>query len=325
MTKTIKIFLVVLILAASFVVFRIFFLFSNRLDTAVAVNDPVKVEYDESNDYDHDGLSNTDEAYWNTDPFKADTDGDGFLDGEEVLSKHDPMDSGPEDSFEEKSKIFTSNFTKGLSGLVVAGLAAGDLKRSADDKTFDDAVEKISLAAIYDALDVLENISLKDENFNIVEATLENQQNYVNKVSEITEDGLIKIFFGQPEEISRFFINTADEPPEYYEIKIKNAFLDHASKFQKGYDSLYEYPVPKNWIDTHKEGLLLLKKLEMHYRSIALSSDDPLKMMVVLGNLQTIYIETQPFLEKMTRQIKSNNLAVPNGNLLNTANGLYNL
>ena len=114
MTTQIKFFLVVLILAASFVVFRIFFLFSNRLDTAVAVNDPVKVEYDESNDYDHDGLSNTDEAYWNTDPFKADTDGDGFLDGEEVLSKHDPMDSGPEDSFEEKSKIFTSNLTESL-------------------------------------------------------------------------------------------------------------------------------------------------------------------------------------------------------------------
>ena len=47
-------------------------------DGGYQVEDLGNFQYDESDDYDHDGLSNTEEAYWNTDPFNSDTDEDGF-------------------------------------------------------------------------------------------------------------------------------------------------------------------------------------------------------------------------------------------------------
>ncbi|MDD5527357.1 MAG: hypothetical protein PHO56_00030 [Patescibacteria group bacterium] len=45
-------------------------------------------------DSDNDGLSDAEEAIFGTDPNKADTDGDGYLDGAEVLSLYDPAGPG---------------------------------------------------------------------------------------------------------------------------------------------------------------------------------------------------------------------------------------
>ncbi len=48
-------------------------------------------------DGDNDGLSDYDEVnLYNTDPFSADTDGDGFIDSTEILSGYDPLSSKPE-------------------------------------------------------------------------------------------------------------------------------------------------------------------------------------------------------------------------------------
>ena len=45
-------------------------------------------------DYDHDGLTTTEEAALGTDPHIADTDGDGVADGEEATSGSDPLNGG---------------------------------------------------------------------------------------------------------------------------------------------------------------------------------------------------------------------------------------
>jgi hypothetical protein len=45
-------------------------------------------------DSDHDGLTDTEEAVFGTDPNKPDTDGDGYSDGAEVLGLYDPIGSG---------------------------------------------------------------------------------------------------------------------------------------------------------------------------------------------------------------------------------------
>jgi hypothetical protein len=47
---------------------------------------------EENVDPDGDGLSNSEEAEYGTDPNNADTDGDGFNDGAEVAAATDPLD-----------------------------------------------------------------------------------------------------------------------------------------------------------------------------------------------------------------------------------------
>lgn len=49
-------------------------------------------------DGDADGLTNAEEAYYRTDPNKADTDGDGFTDSQEVRAGYDPLGPGKLDS-----------------------------------------------------------------------------------------------------------------------------------------------------------------------------------------------------------------------------------
>ncbi len=52
---------------------------------------------DPTGDSDNDGLNNADERIWGTDANNADSDGDGFLDGQEVTAGHNPSIAGPND------------------------------------------------------------------------------------------------------------------------------------------------------------------------------------------------------------------------------------
>lgn len=52
---------------------------------------------DPTGDSDSDGLSNTDEKIWGTNPTLSDSDGDGFKDGEEVQKNHNPTIASPND------------------------------------------------------------------------------------------------------------------------------------------------------------------------------------------------------------------------------------
>lgn len=53
---------------------------------------------DPTADDDGDGLNNADEAIWGTDRNNSDTDGDGFLDGQEVTAGHNPTIPAPNDT-----------------------------------------------------------------------------------------------------------------------------------------------------------------------------------------------------------------------------------
>lgn len=51
----------------------------------------------ESADDDNDGLPNTEETRWGSNPTNPDTDGDGYLDGEEIAARHNPIVPAPND------------------------------------------------------------------------------------------------------------------------------------------------------------------------------------------------------------------------------------
>ena len=328
MSKTIKISLIVLMLMAGFVVVRAVFLISKHLNVAIAKPTPIEVDYQDTNDWDNDGLSNSDESYWNTDPYNPDTDGDGFLDGEEVLSGFDPLKSSEgktDDSLSEKSRLITSNLTEGVANLLVGGLFSGDLKRTADDATFGKSIDNIAVAAISDTLAVLEGIEVSGDDFMVVENSQENKENYVKKITEITEGELLDVIMKQPGDINRLFVYSPDIFNNPNSNEIKTVFLEHANTYQKAYLGLMATPVPQDALELHKNILTMIKKIETHYRSIALSGQDPLKMLIVMSNLQTIYIEAQSVLNKVNSYINSNNLTRPNNNLFNVIDELKNL
>ncbi len=71
------------------------------------------VSKDAGMDLDFDGLKNWEEVLWGTDKNNPDTDGDGTLDGQELLEKRDPLIAGPNDKIAQNSqKNINQNHSK---------------------------------------------------------------------------------------------------------------------------------------------------------------------------------------------------------------------
>lgn len=304
-----------LFITAGLVVARVAILIDKTFSPAVArapASAP-QIDYEDSDDFDNDGLSNADETFWESDPYNFDTDGDGFLDGEEVFSGHNPIEA-TDDSLAKIKEFLSMTSTERVAYLVTGGLLSGDLK---DPAQLADAIDSIATSTIYSTLAALEDVQVSDEIKNITDDSKESQEKYTNRLSEIISENIIDTIYKQPRELALLFSPNQQDDYEYYDPqqaeRIKSAYLKYAAKFQTAFDSLETADVPKSWTETHKKTLTLLKKVELYHRSIALSADDPLKQMTVLGNLQNVYFEAEPILAEINKKIKASGLSVSNG------------
>ncbi len=73
---------------------------ATALPTALVTTPPVSqaVGVSDIDDSDQDGLTNAEERFYGTDPNRADSDGDGYLDSEEVRNGYNPLGEGKLDS-----------------------------------------------------------------------------------------------------------------------------------------------------------------------------------------------------------------------------------
>ncbi|HEY4484217.1 MAG TPA: hypothetical protein VI978_00665 [Candidatus Paceibacterota bacterium] len=314
-TKTIKIFMVILFGAAGLVLARVGILINKAFHPATAaISLPTKVDYEDSDDFDHDGLKNAEEAVWGSDPYNPDTDGDGYLDGEEVFSDHSPTQAN-DDSLAKTREFLGLNSTERLAYLVTGGILSGDLK-TGNPQIYAQSVDNTATATVYSVLSALEDINVGEEIKNLVPDSKESQEKYLNEIFKVVSGDITELLLGQPKELVLLFSpdqnNTSREIyTDEQKERIKTKFLQHSIKFSQAFDQLNNTEVPQSLSNIHKKTLTLLKKLELYYRSIALSADDPLKQMIVLGNLQSVYLEAQPIILEINSKIKSNNLTPP--------------
>src|SRR3989344_7523728 len=112
MTNKIKLFLVFLAVLAVISVFSFFDVFTGTKSVLFS-NSIKQFPVDVVSDVDMDGLSDAEESYWNTDFQDPDTDKDGYLDGEEAASRHDPAKPGPDDS------LVATNITQSVAELTM--------------------------------------------------------------------------------------------------------------------------------------------------------------------------------------------------------------
>src|SRR3989344_1419590 len=148
MTNPIKTFIAFLAFFAVISVFSFFDVFHGV--RSASFFEPAKSLPPLPDDADGDGLTDSEESYWNTDFLNPDTDEDGFLDGEEVASGHDPrVPSSEDDRLSDtvfgtpppiaELDIASLNLTDKTLALVTGAIFDGDLTRDASQNTKDNA------------------------------------------------------------------------------------------------------------------------------------------------------------------------------------------
>ncbi len=321
-TNVIKFIMIGLFIVAGLIVTRVGVLINKTFHPAVArFSSPITRDYQDSDDFDNDGLSNAEEAVWNSDPYDPDTDKDGYLDGEEVASDHNPLLAG-DDSLAKQRNFLALNSTERMATLIAGGLLSGDLKSTDNPSVYAQSVDTVAGSTVYSVLSALENVDLPEEVAHVVPSTKASQDDYLETILKVISPGLTDLALGQPKEIVLLFSpNQNTEGTDVFDPqqkeRIKTKYLRHAQEFQQAFENLSPVAVPQGWEKIHQKVLTLLKKLELYHRSIALSIDDPLKQMLVLGNLQTVYFEAQPILAQIDSKIKSQGLTPPDNNFFN--------
>ncbi len=227
------------------------------------------------NDPDHDGLTNAQEAYWNTDPYNPDTDGDGFKDGEEVASGHDPTIPGPNDLLPQ----YQQNVTTRVGNLVLSGLFEGSLKQ--DSPNFDTSVNQI-IDEILAQSQI--NLGTVDPNhFTVVSDTPDNERTYGKKVYPL----LLDISKNDPKSLQSLLeaYKSVGDPTHVDHPLLVNFFSSQASALQNQIDQLSQVSVPQRWLAPHDRLVTFLKQIKKAYASLQNVQKDPFQSFVALSKL----------------------------------------
>lgn len=288
MTSKIKVFVGFLALVALFSVYNVFNSLSKKTANFTTKNLSGTLSFAIDEDTDKDGLTNKEESYWNTDFQNPDTDGDGFVDGEEVASGHDPTKHGSDD------KIFTNNLTERLSNLTLSGIVEGSLRP--DNPNFNKSVNLV-------IDDILLQSDLKTSaqtpKLKIVKDTPENIKQYA-----ITTLPFIKSMFQEEgSRINQLF--SILETVEFFneEELSKNGgkytnllrFLEaELPKIQNQIEFLRTSEVPKYMENSHLVTLNFFQKLNDNYSLLRAARQDPIQAMISLNNIINMFMDDLP-------------------------------
>lgn len=213
-------------------------------------------------DSDKDSLSNWEESIYGTNATNSDTDGDGYLDGEEVLSGHDPVKKGPNDFLvrsigpERKIQTATDAFAKialqnllnnsqiqDLSDISPEELDAKLKESFGNDPSLAADFQKEMRKVLYDYIPIGLDDKIKISN----QSTEQSLKQYTDQIIKISSESSEKYGAFQLSQI------VSDAYTKKDLTKIDGAI----SYYHALYEKLLATPAPKDIASLHREGLLL--------------------------------------------------------------------
>lgn len=303
MDKKIKMLLAFLAVAAIVSVFSFFDVFKGA--RSVQLHDPPKpLPLDISIDADQDGLSDSDESYWDTDFQDPDSDGDGFLDGEEVASGYDPRESSSHELGDKlldtvygapKEITVDFNITENLGQAMILGIYSDDLRPGIDDEKFDQGVNALSFSTIDNFYKTQTPPSITT---NIIDNSQENQIAYVEALAQIIKTDLLDL----PQKINLNAGLTSQ----------LSFFSTKSQQFKISYGKIAALSVPEDWLDIHKNILNFLYRSYLNYLFIGNYDTDMLKATMALAELSNLHTELPTLLRAIQTKITTNNLSIDN-------------
>jgi hypothetical protein len=235
-------------------------------------------------DTDADGLADSEENYWKTDFRNPDSDGDGFKDGEEVLSGHNPAKAGPDDALNRYK-----NVTEQAGALLAGALAAGDL--NPNDPDYQAAIEHLAKRAIEQ---FQENAEFVPDSFKQGKSDHDSVLNY-----GFTTARLIRTLFSQTSDAFVGVVGVVGDVEIYNLSKLKETDAARYEQFVTAIDAeiasleiriaeVKEVPVPPSMADAHRNILLLLRGTQQQYRLLRQLNQDPMQGVLALQTINEL-------------------------------------
>lgn len=239
-------------------------------------------------DTDSDGLCDYDETYWNTDFKDPDTDDDGFSDGEEVLSGHNPAKAGPDDMLNN-----SENLTQKASRLLLGAMVTGDLSK--DSATSQQTIDRL-VDLIFQQYD--DNTATELDSILIASASSTALIQYGTAMTRILNAMIPEIQSNQQsflETIRGVDINNLSQlnklDPDVY-AKFANAADNEVTAFNERVATVKSMRVPPKLISFHRSLLQYLRGTQQQYRLARGIVKDPVQGLLSLQMLNVLTTET---------------------------------
>lgn len=320
-TRKINIFLVVFIILTSLLIGGYSFLKSKNSKADMldkfAQNFSIENVID---DYDYDGLADWEEEIYKSSPTNPDTDGDGYLDGEEVASGFDPTKKGPNDKLPDKAsqeigagtnRPVPGNISQMFAYIISNQLHEGQMPyinaqdpnaideniMNAIDEKVIDAIKKASTGFLSQFIPPFEK---ENHEFKLTEENnLEAIRNYAKETS-------IKI---GALDFCQKFNNGATNETEAIQAVIETGNFEQINCFRESYLKAYQetlnVPVPLDWLDIHKELLSTYWNFYKIYQHIKDYQSDPYKGIIVMKKYEQTGDNFVELLKKISADIES--------------------
>jgi|GEM_PF-1470308 len=261
-------------------------------------------------DSDNDGLKDWEENLYKTDPWNPDTDGDGYLDGEEINSGHNPLVKGPNDNqvfyplpvgdkYNITNKIFSDFSSVIETYLDEKNQYAQDHPEITNSQEYlvetanGTLQEMVRRAMLYNEEDWAEKANTLLEQMPEIFQIEISDNNII--ISDNNNIDAVKIYFN----IISSYIKSNDfllQDENFVVLKdsfTNNTFAEIDILIKTTDDKiarLIETPVPSSWKEIHKKLLKTVIITRNIYVSIRGFESDPIKTMTAINEFKNLEI-----------------------------------
>jgi len=279
-------------------------------------------------DSDNDGLKDWEEELYKTDPFSPDTDGDGYLDGEEINSGHNPLVKAPGDEqiifplpvgdkYNLTQKVFSDMDAVLNSYILQKDEYINDHPeiQSPEDymaKTSTQTMEEmLNRAILYNEQDwvgkantilaqmpEIFNIEISDNDINVSEDnSMEAVKIYANNLLAYLDSGT---FFFQEKNL----LSIKDALSNNNLSLLDKIIKDNNAEIEK----LRITQVPPSWREIHKKTLKIAVTLRNIFVSLRAYETDPIKAMIGANEFENVLSQWGNLTKEIEGLNKSQNL-----------------
>lgn len=267
-------------------------------------------------DLDFDGLKDWEEKIYKTSATNADTDGDGYLDGEEVAAGYDPTKKAPDDQLavsNDAQKLTArpepGNLTQALGYLLSSQIQFDptlltniDSSRALEQVIDEQVAKALQKASAWFLAEFIppfqkENTELKTTD-----------QNDLTTIREYARQARDQI--GQLESCQDLGNSKGDAEfiQEMLETKNFASASCLSASYLRAYQELAQISVPLDWLDIHKKFLQIFWRNHKTYQFLPQYEQDPLKGMVLLETFEQTSKDFMTLLKEMQADLNSRQL-----------------